>query len=209
MPLSEMKAQMVVWLDLMKFKRPDWDRYFEFTDAEFPTDSTIVLTRGVLHLFTEKCHYMVNFSWKHEGGYLGCIASQRTPRPGETHSRGNDLFDGPFNHDTWTRILADIVSYELVSAVKDYRGGSIRPTEPETKGPPAPSPFGDPYPGGLQVTSIQGGIMRFAHETDRPEPPCAVHHTTMKWNDAHFKFECTTENCDYCVSGETAGMKAN
>jgi hypothetical protein len=47
-------------------------------------------------------------------GYLGCIASTRKPRAGEEHTRGNDLADGPLSEETWRRILADIVSYEMV-----------------------------------------------------------------------------------------------
>jgi len=46
--------------------------------------------------------------------YLGCTASTRKPRAGESHGRGNDLADGPFTDETWHSILADIVSYELV-----------------------------------------------------------------------------------------------
>jgi len=46
--------------------------------------------------------------------YLGCIASSRKPRAGETWTRGNDLADGDLTLETWNRILGDIVSYELV-----------------------------------------------------------------------------------------------
>ena len=50
----------------------------------------------------------------HKQGYMGCTATSRTPRAGETHTRGSDLADGPLNYDTWHQILADIVSYEMV-----------------------------------------------------------------------------------------------
>lgn len=46
--------------------------------------------------------------------YLGCIASSRKPRAGEDCHRGRDLADGPLSEETWRRILADIVSYEMV-----------------------------------------------------------------------------------------------
>jgi hypothetical protein len=46
--------------------------------------------------------------------YLGCTVSTRKPRAGESHGRGNDLADGLFTLETWHKILADIVSYELV-----------------------------------------------------------------------------------------------
>lgn len=47
-------------------------------------------------------------------GYLGCTASSRMPRAGETWTRGNDLADGPLTKKTWHAILGDIVSYEMV-----------------------------------------------------------------------------------------------
>ena len=48
------------------------------------------------------------------GKYLGCGASSRKPRPGEDWTRGNDLSDGKYSYETWIKILADIVAYELV-----------------------------------------------------------------------------------------------
>jgi hypothetical protein len=50
--------------------------------------------------------------------YLGCIASSRKPRVGEKHTRGNDLRDGYLSEETWSGILADIVSYEMVQLQK-------------------------------------------------------------------------------------------
>lgn len=46
--------------------------------------------------------------------YLGCVATSRKPRAGEDWTRGRDLADGPLDETVWRRILADIVSYELV-----------------------------------------------------------------------------------------------
>lgn len=46
--------------------------------------------------------------------YLGCVASRRTPRPGEDWTRGNDLPDGRFCKGTLNRILGAIVFYEAV-----------------------------------------------------------------------------------------------
>lgn len=46
--------------------------------------------------------------------YLGCVSSSRKPRAGEDWHRGRDLADGPLSEETWRRILADIVSYEMV-----------------------------------------------------------------------------------------------
>lgn len=56
-----------------------------------------------------------------ERGYLGCIASSRKPRAGETWTRGSDLADGPFTLETWNKILGDIVAYELVEIHKTVR----------------------------------------------------------------------------------------
>ena len=68
-------------------------------------------------LYTETNRYSISAvarSDPYERGYLGCIATSRKPRAGEDWHRGNDLADGPLHPDTWRRILADIVSYELV-----------------------------------------------------------------------------------------------
>ena len=46
--------------------------------------------------------------------YLGAVASCRSPRAGENHTRGSDLSDGKFCFETWHRILCDIVAYEKV-----------------------------------------------------------------------------------------------
>jgi hypothetical protein len=46
-------------------------------------------------------------------GYLGCVATALEPREGETWRRGNDLADGDYSVETWTKILSDIVAYEL------------------------------------------------------------------------------------------------
>ena len=51
--------------------------------------------------------------------YLGCIASTRTPRPGEDWTRGNDLPDGSFCKRTFHRILGAIVFYEALEVAKD------------------------------------------------------------------------------------------
>lgn len=51
--------------------------------------------------------------------YLGCVASSRKPRAGEDWTRGRDLADGSLSEETWRKILADIVSYELVKVHSD------------------------------------------------------------------------------------------
>jgi hypothetical protein len=60
-----------------------------------------------------------------EDGYLGCQATTRKPRAGENWNRGNDLPDGPFNRETWDRIIFGIVRYELVKLSKYNKPESI------------------------------------------------------------------------------------
>lgn len=67
-----------------------------------------------IHLGPDGFAEIQEAKWELDDGYLGCIASSRKPRAGEKHTRGNDLADGPLTEETWRRILADIVSYEMV-----------------------------------------------------------------------------------------------
>lgn len=48
--------------------------------------------------------------------YMCCEYSHREPLPGETWTRGGDLWDGNFDEDGWDRIVADILSVELATA---------------------------------------------------------------------------------------------
>jgi hypothetical protein len=74
-------------------------------------------------------------------GYLGCISTCRKPRAGEDWHRGSDLPDGPLSRETWHRILANIVSYEMVRVHKrqEPRGVPDTPGE-EITGPDLQSP---------------------------------------------------------------------
>lgn len=74
-----------------------------------------------VNIYTDTTCYAIK-GHSHEGSsYLGCIAWSRKPRAGEAHGRGNDLADGPCTEKTWQRILADIVSYEMVKIHKPIR----------------------------------------------------------------------------------------
>lgn len=78
--------------------------------------------RYALAIYTDRNRYsltIVEATEEQPEGYLGCVASSRKPRAGEDWHRGNDLPDGPLNHDTWTRILAGILGYELVRVQND------------------------------------------------------------------------------------------
>ena len=46
-------------------------------------------------------------------GYLGCVYSNRMAWPGEEHTRGADLPDGPLTLETWNKIVAAILDCEL------------------------------------------------------------------------------------------------
>jgi hypothetical protein len=69
--------------------------------------------------------------------YLGCGANSRKTRAGEDWHRGNDLPDGPFNHETWEAIKDAIISYELVKLEPVYEPVG---TEGEGVMPPPPGP---------------------------------------------------------------------
>lgn len=44
-------------------------------------------------------------------GYLGATAMQWR---GKDKGKGNDLADGPFNDRTWTRIIHDMIGFEMI-----------------------------------------------------------------------------------------------
>jgi hypothetical protein len=69
---------------------------------------------SLFRFYTETNCYTINVIERDDGGYLGCTAAARKPRAGEDWTRGRDLADGPLTIETWRRILADIVSYEIV-----------------------------------------------------------------------------------------------
>jgi hypothetical protein len=68
-----------------------------------------------VQIFTDNNEYSISARRDQtDQGYIGCSSKCRKARAGEDHRRGSDLADGPYNEQTWRRILADIVSYELV-----------------------------------------------------------------------------------------------
>lgn len=87
----------------------------EFTDT----------SQGITQKIRDFCFYTNEFKYRiyandrsDDDGYLGCVVTARKMRAGEDWNRGNDLADGPFNEETWKRILATIVNYELVQLSK-------------------------------------------------------------------------------------------
>lgn len=89
----------------------NWDRDVLVTDDEASGDgaSSVHLT-----LYTATNLYHIKACQAPGKSYLGCIAATRKPRAGENWTRGNDLPDGPFSKETWDKIIAAIVGYELV-----------------------------------------------------------------------------------------------
>ena len=77
-------------------------------------------------LFTNDNRYSFVARERKEGAYLGCIASSRKPRAGEDWTRGRDLADGSLSEDTWRKILAEIVSYELVRLAPKVEPQSVQ-----------------------------------------------------------------------------------
>ena len=69
--------------------------------------------------FTERFEYTVTArlgenAEKPHDSYLGAVVSNRKPCAGEDWTRGSDLGDGSCDEDVWIRIMADIISHEMV-----------------------------------------------------------------------------------------------
>lgn len=70
-----------------------------------------------LSLFTERHKYNITVrDEESDSGYLGCVMSNRAPYPGETHTRGADLPDGPLNRKTWVSIMDAIIKMEKLDS---------------------------------------------------------------------------------------------
>ena len=82
--------------------------------------------RACVYLYTDEYHYqIIAIDREEDDGYLGCQVSSRKPRAGEDWTRGNDLPDGPFNRETWNKILNAMINYELVKLTKYKKPGTI------------------------------------------------------------------------------------
>ena len=70
-------------------------------------------------------------------GYIGATRECRAPRPGETWTRGNDMADGSYCHETWLRVIADaafcdVLPLDVFSDVTDItRQGLMTKSEIE------------------------------------------------------------------------------
>lgn len=83
------------------------------------------VTREITLYTDEHEYHIVAKEKKDDEGYLGCGVLARKSRAGEDWQRGNDLPDGPFNKETWNRIIYAIVNYELVKLTPFRKPDSI------------------------------------------------------------------------------------
>ncbi len=155
MTLAELRKLLTEWLSNIKTWWPEtgqkWDDYIlseeEYRDYLFPPHSgneeqraKFGLCGDHLHvvLFTNDHRYHISAGIpddKGKVGYLGCTASTRKPRAGETWTRGNDLPNGPLTEETFNAIIRKIVGYELVAKVKPRKTTFIKGVKP-AQGPP-------------------------------------------------------------------------
>jgi hypothetical protein len=80
-----------------------------------------------MFIYTEEHCYFINAIVRKDDGknYIGCNVTTRKTRAGEQWNRGNDLPDGPFNQETWKKIIYAIVNYELVKLSPFQKPDSI------------------------------------------------------------------------------------
>lgn len=115
-------TDLKMWLaDLVKYNKVDSYVDIVIDSGEGDTNGDYE-HRFVVHLYTSNYRYAINAVEGSHKSYLGCQVATRMPRPGEQHTRGNDLHDGPLSYDTWLGILKDIIAYELVELApsRDY-----------------------------------------------------------------------------------------
>lgn len=105
MNLEEAKERISHWLSEMKHG---------YRGEQIESAMVTKGDRLIIVIYTTVNEYQIVASVDSEKTYLGATASSRTPRAGEDWTRGNDLADGEFSKETWHKILADIVGYELV-----------------------------------------------------------------------------------------------
>jgi len=75
-------------------------------------------TRARIEFYTTEYGYRLNVAVKKDRpSYLGLTAVRMRLRPTEDWQRGSDLHDGEYSKETFCKIVADIVAYEMVSLV--------------------------------------------------------------------------------------------
>lgn len=113
---------LVKWLEELVYPGLTVD-FVQDIGVDEPSDGEIEIK---VCLYTEEYKYqVVAIDRSSDDGYLGCQVSTRKPRAGESWSRGNDLPDGPFNRDTWNKILNAMINYELVKLSRFQKPDAI------------------------------------------------------------------------------------
>lgn len=104
--MSALKVQLRQWFNERGFKSKHlrWEEHLEGY-------------RRVVFATTKNNYFML-----FKDTYLGVGVTSRLARPGEDWLRGNDLSDGPFSKETFDKIMADVLTYEL-REVSDTEGG--------------------------------------------------------------------------------------
>ena len=111
MDTETIKSQLTEWLNRGKYPK-NWADHMAVVDESEKDDCVKIA------LFTDNNTYIISATID---GYLGCMVTSRKPLAGETWMRGSDLADGKFGIETWTNILSDIVSHELVATERPVR----------------------------------------------------------------------------------------
>lgn len=112
MNLEEMKNQLMGWVNELGYGAKGYKEELCIYVKE---------DRILLNLYTAEHRYCITALPKGKT-YLGCILDVRKACPGENHTRGADLPDGPFDKKTWLAIVKRIVGIELVPIDKPISG---------------------------------------------------------------------------------------
>lgn len=110
----------------IKFSIQDFKKWLErdFSPKDAIEEDTMQSSSEYrVFLYTQTNRYFIVAKERDHGGYLGCTATSRKARPGEQQFRGNDLPDGKLNEQTWHKILAAIVRYELQTICRSVSTG--------------------------------------------------------------------------------------
>lgn len=104
------------WYDRDLGRLSNFKTYANLLEDLGTTDSSGFEHRFCFIVYTDTNSYNIRAVERNAPAksYLGCTSKSRKPRAGEDWYRGNDLADGDLSEETWRRILADIVAYELV-----------------------------------------------------------------------------------------------
>lgn len=106
-----------LWLDELIFP----GEFKEFVHVTSDVDKLFKCS-----IYTDEHVYQIVAIENDKDSYLGCQATARKERPGETWKRGNDLSDGELERNTWVKILSDIVKYEILR-LSEFRRPNISP----------------------------------------------------------------------------------